>query len=349
MTSHKSLVFTLTLLATIMVAYILVIGKNLIIPFIVALLIWQLINTVANGIKKAPWIGIYLPNWLCMLISFVVWGLLGWGIVGIISTNVTSVMEAAPRYQDKFSQLVSKLEATAHFKSLSLSQDWMQQLDFQNIFFNVSSVFTSLAGNAVIIFLYVLFLFIEQKVLPNKIRAFFLKESHRKITIKMTNYIIRDTQVYMGIKTLTSLLTAALSWLIMWWMGLDFSEFWALLIFFLNFIPSIGAIMATIFPAILALIQFADWPPFLAITLGLSTMQFIVGNFLEPRLMGYSLNLSPLVILIALGIWGSLWGIIGMFLSVPITVTMMIIFTHFEKTRGIAVLLSRDGTLKKRG
>jgi predicted PurR-regulated permease PerM len=82
-------------------------------------------------------------------------------------------------------------------------------------------------------------------------------------------------------------------------------------------------------------------------TTGIVVIQFIVGNFLEPRLLGKSLNLSPLVILFALALWGAIWGILGMFLSVPITVMMMIIFAHFDATRPIAILLSQDGYIYK--
>ncbi len=129
--------------------------------------------------------------------------------------------------------------------------------------------------------------------------------------------------------------------------GLDFAEFWALLIFFLNYIPNIGAIVATAFPSLLALIQFQNWLPFIIITSALTTIQFIVGNLIEPRYLGKSLNLSPLVMLIALAVWGAIWGVIGMFLAVPITVMMIIIFAHFEKTRGLAILLSQDGLINR--
>jgi predicted PurR-regulated permease PerM len=129
--------------------------------------------------------------------------------------------------------------------------------------------------------------------------------------------------------------------------GLDFAEFWALLIFFLNYIPNLGAIVATAFPSVLALIQFQSWWPFLEVSMGIVAVQFVVGNFLEPKLLGQSLNLSPFVILFALGLWGSIWGILGMFLSVPITVMMMIVFAHFDATRPVAVLLSQNGCINK--
>lgn len=163
------------------------------------------------------------------------------------------------------------------------------------------------------------------------------------------NQIVEDTQTYIGIKGAMSLITALASWVIMKSVGLDFAEFWALLIFFLNFIPNIGSIIATAFPAMLALVQFqTSWLPFTVICFGIIAVQFVVGNLIEPRFLGKQLNLSPFVILICLGVWGQLWGILGMFLSVPITVILMIVFSHFEKTKGIAILLSQNGLIRQR-
>jgi len=93
-------------------------------------------------------------------------------------------------------------------------------------------------------------------------------------------------------------------------------------------------------------LQFETFGPFLVVLLGVGAVQVMVGNFLEPKLMGNTLNLSPFVVMLSLTLWGSIWGIAGMFLSVPITVILLIIFAHFEKTRPIAVLLSGDGNLK---
>ena len=177
--------------------------------------------------------------------------------------------------------------------------------------------------------------------------ALFPQSEHKKLVNNILNHIVQDTQTYLGLKTLLSLITATLSWIIMKAVGLDFAEFWALLIFFLNFIPNIGAIVATTFPALLALIQFQSWLPFIIITSGVVAIQFMIGNLVEPRFLGKSLNLSALVILFALALWGAIWGVLGMFLSVPITVMMMIIFAHFKATRPIAIMLSQDGYIKK--
>ena len=116
-------------------------------------------------------------------------------------------------------------------------------------------------------------------------------------------------------------------------------------VFMLNYIPVIGSLIGVLFPSLLVLVQFGSFGPFFAAVLGLGGIQFGMGNVLDPRLMGSSLNLSPLAIIVALAVWGGLWGVAGMFLCVPITVIVMIVCAQFEGTRPLAVLLSADGRL----
>ncbi len=113
----------------------------------------------------------------------------------------------------------------------------------------------------------------------------------------------------------------------------------------LNYIPTIGSLIGVVFPALLTLVQFAALGPFLVVTIGLGLTQFVFGNVLEPRMMGKSLNLSPLIVIVSLAVWGSIWGVTGMFLCVPITVVMMIVLAGFPQTRPIAILLSATGRI----
>jgi len=131
-----------------------------------------------------------------------------------------------------------------------------------------------------------------------------------------------------------------MSYLVMWLFDLDFALFWAMLIFLLNFIPNIGSFIAVCFPLILSLVQYESYYPFFFLLIVLSSIQILMGNIIEPRFMGNRLNLSPLVIIMALGFWGTLWGIIGMLLCVPIMVIVNIILSKFPSTRPIAILLS---------
>ena len=140
-----------------------------------------------------------------------------------------------------------------------------------------------------------------------------------------------------------SFLTAGLCYVILLFYGVDFAEVWALLIFLLNFIPTIGSIIAVIIPALVALVQFDTvWTSVQLLAL-MGFVQFLIGNVVSPRYMGKTLNLSPFVVIVALTFWGTIWGIEGAFLSVPITASIAIICQYVPGWRWIAILLSSDG------
>lgn len=344
---NRTVSFAAGLILVWIVGYLLIAGRGLLIPFIIAVFVWHLLNTFNVALQRTPFVGPRIPQWLSMIISLTVVAVLVRILIIILANNVNEVIAVSPRYQENLMSIFNSIDARFNIKLMSNFDQYIQSLSVQRILLNVTGVFTSITSSAVLIALYVVFLFVEQHFFMQKINAIFPQKGHRLLVNNILSHIIKDTQVYMGLKTIMSLMTAFSSYLVMKWTGLDFAEFWALLIFFLNFIPNIGAIIATLFPALLAFIQFQLWWPFIIITSGLVLIQFIIGNLIEPKFMGKSLNLSPLVILISLGIWGSIWGVLGMFLSVPITVMLMIVFAHFESTKPIAILLSQDGHIQK--
>lgn len=344
---NRTLTSAAGLILVWIVGNLLIAGRGLLIPLIIAIFIWNLLNTLHNHMQRLPVIGHRMPQWLSMVVSLLVVAGFVTILINIISDNVNEVIIASPRYQDNLMRIFNSIDHHYHIKGLANVDGFLKNISVQGIFVNIYGVFTTLTGSAVLIALYVVFLFVEQHYFKQKVVALFPQTEHRQLVDSITSHIVKDTQTYLGLKTLLSLITAFASWIIMKWVGLDFAEFWALLIFFLSYIPNIGAIVATAFPALLALVQFPTWIPFAIITSGIILVQFLIGNFVEPRFLSKSLNLSPLVILIALALWGAVWGILGMFLSVPITVMMMIVFAHFEGTRPIAILLSQDGYVKK--
>lgn len=341
--------FTLFLLSISILCYGLIEAKLLLMPLIMAIFLWHLMNTLASYIQGIYGIGQYLPWKICLLLALVTVGWVLYELGSIITDNVGDVIVNAPKYQDNLKVIFINIDKRFHVPALAQINELFNNINFKNILLNIYSTFTSLTSNAFLIALYVVFLFIEQQVMRLKLQALFPQSKHLDLAEQIISQIVADTQTYIGIKSAMSFITAISSWIIMKSIGLDFAEFWALLIFFLNFIPNIGSIIATAFPAILALVQFQDsWWPFIVITTGITIVQFMVGNLIEPRFLGKQLNLSPLVILVSLGIWGELWGILGMFLSVPIMVILMIVFSHFDKTKPVAILLSQDGTIRRR-
>jgi predicted PurR-regulated permease PerM len=261
----------------------------------------------------------------------------------MISGNIAAVREAAPTYQANIEKLVAQAVAIGGLKEMPTIGHVVDQVDVRALIGGVVSATASVAGNAGLILIYVIFLLAEQRTFGRKIEALF-PDSGRQKEVQDVLLDIRDrTQKYISVKTSLSLLTAVVSYVVLAIVGVDLAIFWAFLIFFLAYIPTIGSLLGVVFPALLAIIQFGSLGPFLVVAVGLGAAQFLIGNVLEPRMMGKSLNLSSLVVIISLAVWGSIWGVTGMFLCVPITVILMIVLAEFRQTRPIAILLSADG------
>lgn len=325
---------------------VLILAKNLIIPMVLALFIWYLINILAEGISSIKFGKLRMPEPLAfaaaLIVTLGVFGLL----TNLISQSVNEVVRAAPSYQSNIDNLLIQIGEWLGLETApQLSQLW-GDYRLANLVQLLAGTAASFLGSSGLILIYVLFLFLEQKFFRPKIEALFPNEKQKRDVQIIINQIYRDTRTYIGIKTLTSISTGFISYSIMKFIGLDFALFWGLLIFLLNYIPTVGSIIATFFPSILALVQFPTIGPFLVIVIAVSSVQILVGNIIEPRLLGNTLNLSPLVILLSLALWGTIWGIPGAILCVPITVLVTIIFSRFDSTRFIAVMLSREGQIR---
>ena len=157
------------------------------------------------------------------------------------------------------------------------------------------------------------------------------------------DYIYADIETYVWVQTVTGLMIAGVSAAVMFAVGLDNAWFWTILLFLLCFIPMIGVTVGSIFPALFALLQFQSWWQAAVIFGGIQVVAFIVGNLIYPRLQAQTQNINPIATLLALSFWGSLWGLTGAFLAVPLTLMVMMAFAYFDRTRWIAVLLSDDG------
>ena len=347
MTIDKSIssFFSLAIITLTIVG--LVYGKALLIPFALAVMVWFLLNALANFIQRltnGKWI---IPNWISLTMSLLIMlGLLVL-VIEMISRNIGEVIETAPMYQKNIEVLFGDLLESFGLEKLPSMMELAKQVDIKSALSRVAGSLTVIAGNTGIILIYVIFLLLEQRSMESKLDALFREPGRRTKIHEILSEIQKDIEAYIAIKTLLSVATGLLSYIILIYIGVDYSEFWAFLIFLLNYIPTIGSLIATIFPALLALIQFESFTSSLIVFVSIALIQFIIGNIIEPKMMGRSLNLSALVVLLSLALWGSIWGVVGMFLCVPLTVILMIIFTNFEKTRPIAVMLSANGKIDK--
>ena len=346
--NNKAISTSLITLATISVFYVLVVGKAFLVPLAVAVMIWYVINALSrNFVRVVPWVT--KPNWLTKTLSILSIGLFIALTVDMIQTNVADVRAAIPDYSENFAKLLDKIEhmvSPAILELIPNPKDLLTKLDFAHIASGLTGTLKAMIEDISLVLIYVPFLLAEQGTFKRKISEIFPEQRKHDSVMSILTHTQEDIEKYLWIKTLTSALTGLVSYFVLRLVGVDFAVFWAFTIFMLNYIPTVGSIIGTLFPALLVLIQFDTFGPFFIVLFGVGAIQVLVGNVLEPKLMGNSLNISPLMVMLSLTLWGSIWGIAGALLSVPITVMLLIIFAHFEPTRYIAILLSGDGSLK---
>lgn len=326
--------------------YVLVIARDLLIPLVLAIFIWYVINLIAGQLDRLNIGGRRLPKPVQFLAAGLAMAGVIWLLVTMVTSNVSQVIAAAPDYQANLERLLEDWSLRFGFEEPPALANLVENINLGGLVRSAATALGGVLGNAGLILVYLLFLFLEQRYFGAKMRAIFPDSERRHEVHDLLLRIQSDVRTYVGIKASVSALTAIVSYLIMAAIGLDFAAFWAVLIFILNFIPNIGSLVATLLPAVMALIQFDTLTPFMVVVIGVGASQILVGSVLEPNLMGKSLNISPLVVMLSLVLWGVLWGIPGMFLCVPITVILMIVLYHFENTRWIALLLSQDGKLR---
>lgn len=326
------------------------IGRPILIPFFVAVFLWYLINAIATYYRHA------LPyrdkndcahctqycffNFLAIFLSLATMGLL----IGLIATQIkpmfSQLIEMLPELQHKLS-----LFGTFLSDSIGFNFDSNMLPNITQIAGAIGSSVAGLAASIGMILIYMLFLFIEQGTFDNKLSNLFKDNTKSKKMRFILSSIDKNMKKYLFMKTIISLATGVCGYIWLRAIGLEFAGIWAFLLFLLNYIPTIGSIVACGLPILFALISGNGFDMAILTALGLIGIQILWGNILDPKLTGKALNISTLAILLNLVFWGLIWGIAGMFFSVPILVGLYVTFAQFDSTRWIAVLLSADGTI----
>lgn len=323
----------------IAVVYILYIGSFLFIPFAVALLVSFIILSLASFFLKKG-----LPKILSFILSLVVIVFIIIAIGQIINSNINELIVAAPTYEEKLARIVGQIAQTLDINPKIVIEQFVENVDIPNLVASTASIITSIVKNAGIIFFFTLFILLESKSFSQKLEII-TGWSQSKFFV-IFEQVRSDIRLFFWVKTFVSFIGAFISFCIMFVFQLDFILFWTFLIFILNYIPNFGSIIAVFFPVVFSLIQYESFPLSLVLLFFLMTAQGLSWSLIETKLMGNRLNLSPLVILISLLFWGTLWGPIWMLLSVPIMVIINITLAHIEVTRPIAVFLSEKWIVK---
>ncbi len=323
----------------------LVYGQTMLIQLIIAFLLWFATVQIKKTFHKMKWFKRFVPNILQSLTIAGILILTIYFVMNLVMSNLSELTASFDGYEKNINTITAKIEQVFNVDVKKEITIMINSLNIKSILSNLAESLSSIFSNFMMILIYLLFIFLETDSVKLKIKALFPNADSRQQFDSILDKMEISLAKYFRVKTLMSLLTGFLSFIVLKIVGLEAAIFWAFLIFLLNYIPTIGSLIATVFPAVFSLLQFGTFPPFIIIILFISAVQMLVGNFVEPRLMGKTLNVSPLVTIIALAIWGQLWGVIGMLLSVPITVIMIIVLSQFKTTQNAAIILSEKGDL----
>lgn len=331
--------------------FLLWLGRSILIPLLVATFLWYLINAIATYCRMI----LPLHSSIQRVGNHFIARVFDW-VANIISVAALAglLYLFATQVRPMFSELLVALPAIQHKLvdfGIVLSDAIGVRFDaslLPNVTKIASSVGASLAGIATsvgMIFIYLLFMFIEQTTFDKKFSALFPNKAQFKKMRYIIGSIDTNMKKYLFMKTLISAVTGLLSYVWLHALGLEFAGVWAFIVFIANYVPTIGAIIACGLPILYSLATSPTLHMPILVAAGLIGLQILLGNIIEPKLTGKTLNMSTLAILINLVFWGMIWGVAGMFFSVPLLVATFIITAQFDSTRWIAVLLSADGKI----
>lgn len=329
-----------------LIVYLLIVGQPILLPLVIAGFTTYLINALATLSSRIQIGGRTLPATVRFGAAIVIMLLLSWLVVKLLTRNITQVVAAVPLYEQNLQKFITLAADWVGLEEVPQARAYLESVKITDLIRGLAGTLTGLIGSLGAVAIYTVFLLLEQHNFPKKIAALVPDAEREALVHRIFNRIGAEIQTYVWLKTLISGATAIACYVVMKAVGLDMAAFWALMIFGLNYIPYIGSWLGVILPAFLALVQFGSLTPFLVTTGLLTLIQFTGGSIIEPRLMGTGLNISPVIMLLSLSVWGTVWGIVGMFLAVPLMVVVMIVCSHVKATRGIAVLMSANGELR---
>ncbi len=325
--------------------------STILIPFVLALIISFVFLPFFSWLKSKK-----VPQGIAIVIIL---------IIIIIIANIASLFIVASVetfsanfsvYEEKFLMFINSL-----IVSLNLSPQEIQKLNdslkISNLLKEGSITgfiagfltgFLSIFGDFLLILLYIIFILSELGSIRERINIAFHAKRAENISETMDS-IFKDVRTYISGKTIISLVLGTLSGLVLWIFGVDFYFIWGFLIFITHYIPNIGAVFGITLPSILMFLQFDNIFTPILVTAILIALDNLIGNILEPRILGDRLNLSPLLLLMSLFAGEYVWGIVGMVLSVPIVSMLKIVFMNFESTKPMGILMSyKHSVIEKR-
>ena len=316
-------------------------AKTILAPFLLALFISIICIHPITWLEKNK-----IPRWLAIIVVILGLILLFFGFASLIGGTLSFFLRNVSKYQSTVTTISNSAIQFLNDKGLNIPQDQISTLIKPEKILEFTSVAVQelfkMLGNAFLIFLIILFILMEFGSFSDKANAI---NSGSDKSIAYFSTILQDVRHYLAIKTMVCISIGILIYIALLIIGVDYPLLWALIAGLMNYIPNIGSIIATIPAFLFALVQLGLGGALWTLS-AFMVIHNVLGNFIEPKLMGKGLGLSTLVVLLSLLFWGFILGPVGMFLAVPFTLTIKIILEQNEKTQWLAILLGTPDEAK---
>ena len=318
----------LLLITAVCIAAALYFAKPIVVPFVVAVSISYALIPMIDALHTRARVPRSLAHLVGILAALGVLALLG----ALICSSFSGLTSNVGTYQHKLTDLVIKGLRTFEPIAGDIHAEDIRQalgsLPLAKIARRTVDNFATAISNAFLVLVFLVYLLMGRRCSAPAPGVW--EEMHRKITR------------YISLKVVISAITGLLVGLTLWLLGLNLAIAFGVCAFLLNLIPTLGSIVATILPLPIALMQFEAWSATVLVIALPGSIQIVIGNFIEPRLMGKNLDLHPITVLLSLIFWALVWGFMGLFVAVPITAVIKIALEQVDETRPLAHLLSGD-------
>jgi AI-2 transport protein TqsA len=340
----KVIAYLLGFISFVLFVYILMALREILIPFTIAIFLTYLFHPLVSHLRKYG-----VPKWVSLVIIFIMVSAIYYLVGLLIISSLSSFPQNMQAYSQNISkflqQILTPFNLTVKEFAALFNLD-LQEFDFSTvlqglfkagIIQNIVSSFSSMLEDFFIMMIFWIFMILGKTQFEERVKIAF--NNNKDSAEKTINSFNTQLQSYIVIKTIISLVVATVATIIFLAYGIDYALLWGLLTFILNFIPNIGALIATLAPIAMGLLEYGFGFTAVSMAVLLTINHIVMGSLVEPHYLGKQMDLSPVFVLFSLIFWGWIWGIAGMFLSVPIAAAMKILFSNIEPLKPVAILM----------
>ena len=314
--------------------------REILIPLVIAFVLVVLVEALVTSIRRRwPFAADWIVSWIAGLLVIIATA----GGILVAAKGAAEVAQQGPALLDRLDGLARAIGRSLHFGQPFDLKSLVGQVNVRQVAGDVLIGIQRVGGRTILVLIYFGFMLAGRGRIGRKLDLIAGPSAGPASPNRLIERAAADIRTYIWVQTITGLMVAAAAAAVMLLVGLNNVLFWAIMIFLLHYIPTIGVTVGSIVPALFALLQFPTSWQAIAIFVVIQVAAFVVGNIIYPKMQADTQDIDPITTILALCFWTFLWGITGAFLAVPLTLMLMMVFAQFGSTKWISALLSNDG------